>query len=196
MRYCLLLPFIFSFLQLSIAQVDSLSTDEAIVELDSAQAKKEDIGLLYMFKGKPGRAALYSLVIPSGGQFYNRKYWKVPIVLAAEAGAIWAGIYFNAEFQDAQDYYIHLLQGGTPDPDRAQNTTSARSLRDDARQTSEYVWFGFGVFHFITVIDAFVDRHLMDFDISEDLSIRPYYEQNQVMSSSFSGFTLAYQIRY
>ncbi len=195
MRFSFILCLLLSLNTLAIAQVDSLSTDEVFVEQDSSKTKKEDIGLLYMFKGKPGRAALYSLCIPSAGQFYNRKYWKAPIILAAEVGAVATAIYFNQEFKDAQEYYIFLLNGGTPEIDRAQNSSSARKLRDEARQTSEYIWFGFGVFHLVTVIDAFVDRHLMDFDISEDLTLRPYYQSHPYISSASSGLTLAYQIR-
>jgi hypothetical protein len=43
-------------------------------------------GFFSIFKGKPGKAALYSLIIPGGGQIYNKKWWKVPLALGIDVG--------------------------------------------------------------------------------------------------------------
>ncbi len=177
--------FIILYLLCSTQGVCQETVDTSVVEsIDSIQDKK-DIGLLYMFKGDPGRAALLSLLVPSGGQFYNKKIVKGILVIGAEAAAISTALYFNREYNSAQEYYLYLLNGGTPLPDRPFTVNSAREVRNDTRQIREYMWFGYGVLHLVTVIDAFVDRHLMTFDVSEDLTMQ--FKNQPLISPVLSG---------
>ncbi len=123
-------------------------------------------GFLTLFEGKPGRAALYGLLIPSGGQLYNRKWWKVPLALAIDGGLAYFLVSNTSNYRSAQSEY-ELILAGTITGDA--NRTKAR--RDFYRKWREYSWVYLIAGHLLTVADAYVDRHLMHFDVSPDLSL-------------------------
>ena len=142
----------------------------------------------------PKTAALLAL-IPGGGQIYNRRYWKLPIVWGGVGTLGYFMITTKIEFECYKKAYIHLTDddAGTnyicpqaPDGIEASDLFIARN---NARSTSEIMIIGFTVFYGLTIIDAFVDAHLAHFDIDDDLSMRLQpslqYEpfQQQVMPS-------------
>ncbi|MCZ2101456.1 MAG: DUF5683 domain-containing protein [Chitinophagales bacterium] len=124
-------------------------------------------GFFSLFKGKPGRAALYSLVIPSGGQIYNKKWWKVPLALGIDGSLTYVLIFNRNQYKQSNKKYLEYLALEDPLANRY------KQQRDYYRKWSEYSWLWLIGGHLITVVDAFVDRHLMDFDISPDLSFQP-----------------------
>lgn len=125
-----------------------------------------------IFSGNPGKAALYSLILPGGGQIYNRSWWKVPIVWGLEGGLIY-WIYLNtSRLNEFQTIYIQLLNGDTSNKYGITSPDIARRERDRFLEGREFAWAYFIVAHIFSVFDAFVDRHLKEFDISEDLSVQ------------------------
>jgi hypothetical protein len=130
-------------------------------------------GFLTLFEGKPGRAALYGLLIPSGGQIYNRKWWKVPLALSIDAGLAYVLISNRNNYRRAQAEYTAALANPIQE-----DLGRLREVRNFYRKWSEYSWIWMIGGHLITVLDAYVDRHLMDFDISEDITIEPVFERN------------------
>ncbi|MBK8348105.1 MAG: hypothetical protein IPL08_10910 [Saprospiraceae bacterium] len=127
-------------------------------------------GFLSLFKGKPGKAALYSLIIPSGGQIYNKKWWKVPIALAIDGTLTYVLVSNRKSYRDAQNTYQTALALPVQPPDIGR----LKERRDFFRKWSEYSWIWIIAGHLFTVVDAYVDRHLMDFDVSQDISVSPY----------------------
>lgn len=123
-------------------------------------------GFFSLFKGKPGKAALLSLLIPSGGQVYNKKWWKVPLALGIDAGLTYTLISNRKNYSLAQSEYEFALR-----PPGQPNLSAIRQKRDFYRKWSEYSWIWLIAGHLLTVVDAYVDRHLMDFDVSDDLTI-------------------------
>ncbi len=126
-------------------------------------------GFLSIFTGKPGKAALYGLLIPSGGQIYNRKWWKVPIALGIDGGAAYWVIYTRNTYTDTRDLYREIIN--TENHPLAGAAERVRQERNEFRKMSEMSWIWLVVAHIFTIMDAYVDRHMMDFDISPDLSI-------------------------
>ncbi len=123
-----------------------------------------------VFEGKPGKAAAYAFCIPGGGQLYNKRYWKAPIVWAADATAIGFFIYNRnlwLEFQEALELKID-------DPSYVHRGISSeesiRSLRNQFQLDTERAGIAILIVHVASVVEAFTDRHLMEFDVSEDLS--------------------------
>ena len=96
---------------------DQLSDETQISETDSTSITSEDKGpskirsFFNIFSGKPGRAALYSLVVPGGGQLYNKKYWKVPISWGVEGYYIYRTLLSNQEYRELQSAYLMLKRG-------------------------------------------------------------------------------------
>ncbi|MCF0054644.1 DUF5683 domain-containing protein [Dyadobacter sp. CY356] len=58
------------------------------------------------FTPVPKKAAIFAAIFPSGGQIYNRDYWKVPLVLAALAGGTWTAIYWRVRYKDFLAGYL------------------------------------------------------------------------------------------
>ena len=133
-------------------EVDSTATDSIYSN-----------GFFELFKGKPGRAALYSLLIPSGGQIYNRRWWKVPLALGIETTTTYFVITTSKSLKKSQANYEAAL--AIKDP----NTARYLAIRNNDRKNKEWSYFWLIAGHFLTVLDAYVDRHLMGFDVSDDI---------------------------
>ena len=134
----------------------------------------------------PRKATIYSAVFPGLGQMYNRKYWKVPLVYGGFA-TLGYFINFNNEqytiYRQAYSDIIdtdpytnsHLELKVNPSlllPDRISNFTEAlRRQKDYWRRNRDLVVIGTVVFYAVNIIDASVDAHLFNFDISDDLTI-------------------------
>lgn len=134
-----------------------------------------------LFSGNPGRAALYSLILPGAGQYYNKRYWKIPLVYGALGGVgylYWAA---NHTYQDAKTNYTDNIETSLA------NTYFV--IYQDAKKSREQALFAIIGVYLFNVFDAYIDRHLIDFDMSEDLSfkLKPYEDQWSPL-----GLTLAY----
>lgn len=140
----------------------SISSNDTLSAKDSVIVKN---AFLKLFKGKPGKAALYSLIIPSGGQWYNKKYWKVPIALGIDGGLGYNVWYQTTQYNTYQKLYLQALANGDT------NLLTYKANRDTFRKAKEFSWLYLLLGHVITTMDAYVDRHLMEFDVSPDLTI-------------------------
>lgn len=127
----------------------------------------------------PKKASFYSMVVPGGGQIYNGKYWKLPIVY----GALGTAVYL---FFDNRKYYLEYrgaylndlaVEAGEPGYTLSSygldgvTTQSLRGAADESRQFMEYCVMGFAAIYALQIIDASVDAHLSSFDVSDDLSL-------------------------
>ena len=135
----------------------------------------------------PQRALWLALVIPGGGQIYNRKYWKLPLVYGGFMGCIYAMRWNNMMYKDyAQAYldimdddpgtasynkFLHLGRQITPaNEDRYKEIFKKR--KDRFRRYRDLSFFVMLGVYAISVIDAYVDAELSVFDISKDLSLK------------------------
>ena len=150
------------------------------------------------------RATLYSAILPGAGQFYNKKYWKIPIVWAAIG--IPAYFYFDNKkiYNEAQYALVVTINGSKGDslnnvsPDflplvQSGNTTAIINYRDEARKNQDYSVLFFLLFYGLNIVDATVDAHLKDFNVNSDLSfrIKPMIIPGPTPSA---GITLAFDI--
>lgn len=145
----------------------------------------------------PKTATLLAL-IPGVGQIYNRRYWKLPIVY----GGLGAFGYFTAvnyaDYACFRKAYLHTVDDNSSTNDVCAKAPGADSLslkiyRDNAQESAELFVIGLTLFYGLTIIDAFVDAHLMRFDISDDLSMRiePKVEYNFVTQGFVPSIGLA-----
>ena len=126
-------------------------------------------------KHSPAKATIFSAVLPGAGQFYNKKYWKIPILYAGFAGIIYA-VDFN---QDRYLIYRNALQTRT-DGDEATidefegvyNEENLRTLKDFYRRNRDLSIIIGGIVYVLNILDAHVDAHLFYFDVSENLSMK------------------------
>ena len=139
------------------------------------------------WRPSPQRALWLALVIPGGGQIYNRKYWKLPIVYGGFVGCIYAMRWNNMMYRDYAQAYIDLMDD---DPGTASYNkflhlgrqidssneerykTIFKKRKDRYRRWRDMSFFVMVGIYAISVIDAYVDAELSEFDISKDLSMK------------------------
>ncbi len=158
---------------------------DIIVVKDSI--KKQSINPL-----APAKAAFYSAVLPGLGQAYNKKYWKIPIVYAA----IGSGVYFystnNTKYHQYRDAYKRRLAGFNDDNFQYLDDSrliAGQKYYQKNRDLSVLVTVGFYV---LNIIDANVDAHLLQFNVNNNLTIKPDIYQNDVNFKQNVGLTFNY----
>lgn len=152
-RNCALLIASFFVAGTSCAQVDTLS---------------------WSYHHSPRKASILSAVLPGAGQVYNRKYWKVPIVL----GGLGASVYFirenNQQYQRYKDAYIALVDGDPSTIDEFNGRFSSQNVlnvADTYRRWRDLSYIALGAVYVLNIVDASVDAHFVRFDVSPDLSL-------------------------
>ncbi len=133
-----------------------------------------------IFNGNPGRATLYSLLLPGAGQLYNKRWWKLPLVYGLEGAAIYYYIDNRRLFNQLDGCYTSLIRNASSQPDQCvlsngrvipdQNT--AFQFRNRTRNRKETAFLLVIGAHLFQTLEAFIDRHLIDFDVDEDLTFR------------------------
>ncbi len=121
----------------------------------------------------PQTAGLLSL-IPGGGQVYNGKYWKVPIVYAAIGGSGYVVYYFHDKYMYYRTEYRLRLNGETEGlrPElSSMSTYNVKDYKDYYQRNQELGAFVFILCYALNILDAVVDAHFSNFDISDDLSL-------------------------
>ena len=135
-----------------------------------------------LFVPSPDKAMWYGLIFPGLGQIYNRRYWKLPIVYGGFVGLAYGISWHDKYYRQYRQYYRDIT-------DTNPNTKSYEELynkygssavtesqikdyMDNLRRYRDLYIIGVVAFYAITVLDAFVDASLANFDISPDLSMR------------------------
>ena len=148
-------------------------------------------------KHSPLRAAILSAVIPGGGQIYNRKYWKAPIAWAILGGTGYWMFSSRSTYRYWRFQYLYRVDSDplTLDENPTLPTSTLKAQRDQSHTAHELSIIAFTVGYLLTVTDAFVDGHLFDFDVSDDLSFRLTPGQPTWATSPF-GLGATIQIRF
>ena len=159
---------------LLLARVDSLA-----LQAQELFQKRND------FVPNPKRALWLALVLPGGGQIYNRKYWKLPIVYGGSLGCYYALSWNNQMLRDYSQAYLDIMDD---DPNtksyekmlplnynisgrESQFQTIFKNKKNYYRKYRDMSILAFAAVYAIAVIDAYVDAELSTFDISPDLSL-------------------------
>lgn len=129
-------------------------------------------------KYNPKKAMIRSAVLPGWGQFYNKKYWKIPIIYGALG--VSAGVFFfNLKtYRLLRDAVKYRASGTHADSIRVDpqfiflTTESIRLYRNAYRQNIDYSVLAFLVLWGLNVVDATVDAHLKAFDVSPDIGMK------------------------
>ena len=138
------------------------------------------------WRPNPKRALWMALVIPGGGQIYNRKYWKLPIFYGGFVGCIYAITWNNQMYHDYAQAYMDIMDDN-PDTksyeqflhfnthitesNRSRYQELFRKRKNRYRRWRDLASFVTMAVYALSVIDAYVDASLSDFDITPDLSL-------------------------
>ena len=173
---------------------DSLKTS-----LTPTLQKKKEKRNWDTWRPNPKRAMWLAIVLPGAGQIYNRKYWKLPLVYGGFVGCVYAMQWNNMMFRDYskayQDImdtdpttqsYNQFLHLGTriTDENKTQYQNIFKSRKDKYRRWRDLSFFCLLGVYALSIVDAYVDASLSEFDISDDLSLRV---EPAVMNSPATG---------
>ena len=136
----------------------------------------------------PRKAAILSSTLPGLGQIYNKKYWKIPIIYA---GLLTSAYYINdnnVQYKLYKDAYLKRLDNNPDNDDFVGEYSSGDLLilKDFYRRNREISILCFVGTYIINVLDASVDAHLFDYDISEDISL----QMTPTSTANFNGLSL------
>lgn len=205
----------------SIATVDSIAAEnkKKLLEMTSSPTLKEQEVPTDSLKREinrkvwvpnPTKATWLALVIPGGGQIYNRKYWKLPIFYGGFAGCAYALTWNGKMYKDYSNAYKDAMNGNMQSssitdllpPGYSISETQLKELlrkrKDTYRRYRDLSIFAFIGVYLLSVIDAYVDAELSNFDISPDLSMKvePTVINNQMSNSSNRSVGLQCSFRF
>ena len=139
------------------------------------------------WRPNPKRAMWLALVIPGGGQIYNRKYWKLPIVYGGFVGCAYAMRWNNQMYKDYSKAYMDLMDNDPKtesynqflhlgaqinDQNMSRYEKLFKNRKDKYRRWRDLSFFALVGVYALSVVDAYVDASLSEFDLSDDLSLR------------------------
>ena len=166
----------------SVSQI--LPKADSVAAVDMKKIEKRDWAT---WTPDPNRALWLALVIPGGGQIYNRKYWKLPIIYGGMMGCIYALTWNNMMYRDYSQAYLDIMDsdpttqsynkflhlGATiTQANEERYKKLFKSRKDKYRRWRDMSMFCLIGVYALSVIDAYVDAELSEFDISKDLSLK------------------------
>ncbi|MGZ3847604.1 MAG: DUF5683 domain-containing protein [Flavisolibacter sp.] len=188
--------------------VDSLpKVDSPVV----AKINKVDSVMLHH---SPRKAAIRSALIPGWGQFYNKKYWKIPIVYGGLGVSAGVFIFNLKSYRDFRFAYKARIEASTPsvrDPNTGAlvgdstdfkklkqiytvlDINAIRNYRDEYRRDIDYSALVFLLLWGLNVVDATVDAHLKAFDVSPDLTLHFRMGHSQMAGTNGVSLVLAFK---
>lgn len=151
------------------------------------------------------KATTLSTIFPGAGQVFNKSYWRVPIVLGGLASTIYTIDWNNRGYQRFKTAYALRVDydnnpdkypGGAADEFRgAYSATFLKNLKDSYRRNRDLCIILTAGVYLLQILDAHVDAHLQDYDISDDLSmnLEPYFDYTTVGTQPVYGVNMCFK---
>ncbi|MBQ7191696.1 MAG: hypothetical protein IJS00_02350 [Paludibacteraceae bacterium] len=163
--------------------------DDFFASADSTSLRREQFW--NGWRPDPARATWLAVIVPGLGQIYNRSYWKLPIVYGGFMGCAYAITWNSRMYSDYREAYRDILTDTevSTDPNRSYNailpkgytvesmggkeqyTATLKSRQNLYRRYRDISIAVTALVYVLTIVDAYVDAQLFDFDISPDLSL-------------------------
>lgn len=163
------------------------SANLALATAKKSPARKKEKRDWSSWRPDAKRAMWLAIVIPGAGQVYNRKYWKLPIVYGGFLGCLYAMRWNNQMYNDYSQAYMDIMDDdpstqsynqflhlgtGITDSNKERYQNLFKKRKDYYRRYRDLSVFCLIGVYALSVIDAYVDASLSEFDISKDLSLR------------------------
>ena len=141
-------------------------------KLHASEGEKDSLTIAA--KKRANKAALMSAVLPGLGQIYNEKYWKLPILYGGATALIYFISENNKEYKKfKQAIILRNDDDSTTTDDFPRFTNEDLSVRKNYyRRNRDLCYIFTGLLYTLNILDAYVDSQLMNFDISDDLSLQ------------------------
>lgn len=171
----------------------SATTPKSEVEVyaDIQQSNSTPVAVRY----NPTKAGLYSAVLPGLGQYYNRKYWKIPIVWGGIGTGIGITLWNQKQYNRYRDAFIAELNGQSHEFSDIPGITAEALGRtqDRAKRQRDYAIAVTGLVYLLNIVDAVVDAHLYEGRKDPDLALKPTVIYDEfARQNSKAGLSLSY----
>ena len=156
------------------SQIDSLEPISKSTSVDTTSKLNHN---------SPQIAALASAIMPGLGQAYNKKFWKIPIIWGSGMALYAYFDYNNTYFNRYKNASNQMIAGELVlDPEiRRLNKDDINYRKDVYRRNREKAIIYMGILYVANIVDAMVDAHLLDYDISNELTL--HWEPSVIQSS-------------
>lgn len=174
----------------SVAKSIQFLTDDSlrrlVISVDSSLQLNNKIDLNVKRIPDAKKAMWLAIAFPGGGQIYNRKYWKLPLVYGGFLGCVYALRWNNTMYSDYSNAYIDIMDDDPNTrsyesflPEHYDISANMDRLKDLFKRKKDYyrryrdlsIFCMIGVY-VLSVIDAYVDAEMSDFNLSKDLSMK------------------------
>lgn len=151
------------------------------------------------------KATTLSTIFPGAGQVFNKSYWRVPIVLGGLASTIYTIDWNNRGYQRFKTAYALRVdydknpekypQGAADEFRGAYSATFLKNLKDSYRRNRDLCIILTAGVYLLNILDAHVDAHLQDYDISDDLTmnLEPYFDYTTVGTQPVYGVNMSFK---
>ncbi len=148
------------------------------------------------------KATTLSTICPGAGQLYNKSYWKVPIVIG---GFVTFGYLIDFNSRNYKRFQLAYNQNTDGDPDTVDefggrySPEFLRNSRNKYRRDRDLCIIMTGVWYLLNIVDAHVDAHFRNYDISDDLSMNlqpTMINMTTMRKSNINGFGLAFTMNF
>lgn len=144
------------------------------------------------------KASIYSALIPGYGQYYNKKYWKIPIVYSCIGTAFYIGKWNQNKYLIYKEAFQFRTDQDESTIDEFENIYSEANLvtiKNYHRKNRDLAYIICAGLYLLNIIDASVDAHLFNFTINDDVSlnIEPYMMHPSLNFNSALSLTLNFK---
>ncbi len=167
------------------------------IKIDTKQA--ETVELETQSTHSPTKAAWMSAVLPGLGQAYNKKYLKMGLVYVAIGATVYSFDFANDKHKLYKDALSLRTDGDSTTIDKfdgVYDESQLITLQDFYRRNRDLsVIVGVGIY-LLNIVDAYVDAHLLDFEVNDDLSFKIRPESFKVPGTNQNSLGLQLNIRF
>jgi hypothetical protein len=183
---------------------DSLSSNPSATEVKPKQVPQTEQEVLDEIQKKnavkpkflsPTQAGLYSAILPGLGQYYNKKYWKIPIVWGGVGTGIGIAMWNQKQYNRYREAFVASVNGLPHEFSNNPVYTKEvlGNIQDTAKRQRDYAIAIAGLIYILNIVDAVVDAHLYEGRHDPDLAIKPAVIYDQYGSQSMkTGLSLSY----
>ena len=136
------------------------------------------------------KATILSTTLPGMGQFYNKKYWKIPVIYCGLGAGIYSSIKNDIRYKDYKTAYINRTDGDESTTDEYPNYTNQNlvTLKEYHRDSRDLSILFCILIYILNIVDSTVDAHLRYYNINNNLSL---YLNNNYYQTEFETMNIS-----
>ncbi|WHF52674.1 DUF5683 domain-containing protein [Chryseobacterium gotjawalense] len=174
---------------------DSVSAKQVPSEIEVLTTIKNANAPAGVMKFNPTKAGLYSAILPGLGQYYNKKYWKIPIVWGGIGTGVGVTLWNQKQYNRYRDAFVAELNGQKHEFSNIPGVTKEvlGRTQDRAKRQRDYAIAITGLVYILNIVDAVVDAQLYEGRHDPDLALKPtvIFDEFGKMNSK-AGLSLSY----